>query len=437
MHAAVLLLQQHIRRAWEWVTADVRRERVRYWITAAVVLCVSFWASPYINASLNLEPLRLTIFQRLTEMLGGHYLQPKFSQLVLIRDYDFWDGDLAHRLPTKRDWLATVLSKLDKDGATVIALDFDMRLPHETMPGTPGDYKELDKDYRGETETLIKAIDDIAKRRKIVLTRTLIGKPGSYRLAPDVFQPYGICTKRNPDGTWQNPGTTKFPIDKNTAAPRNIFCGHIALPYDVLRLPLMVDLGTDDKLDSFALAAARAWSAPIAADIASGDYYGSFIPPETIKQFAPPVSTREILDDVPKAVAAVAGRIVIVGAGYHRSAVDDVDGGFADSHRTPVGPIVGAELHDNFVEAVLSGRVSSALSPRILDILEILFAILAAAVFGIFKRVSVKLAALGGLFVFLLLMQFVMLAVFYTYFEALVPLVGLAVHSIAARMLES
>jgi CHASE2 domain-containing sensor protein len=436
MQTAVLLLLQRARRAWEWVSADVRRESVRYWLTAVVVLCASVWASPYINASLNLDPLRLGIFQRLTELLGGHYLQPKFSQLVLIGDDDFWDGDLAHRLPTNRAWLATLLDKLDKDGATVIALDFDMRLPHENMAGRPGDYHELDKDYRDETEALIKEIDKVARGHKIVLTKTLIGVPGNYHLAPDVFQPYGICTERKADGSWENPGTKDFFIDQNNTA-KNIFCGHIALPYDVLRLPLMVDLTNAGKLDSFALAVARAWSPKVAADIASGDYYGSFMPPETVNEFAPPVSTHDIMADAPKAVAAVAGKIVIVGAGYHRSAFGDVDGGRADSHRTPVGPIVGAELHDNFVEAVLSGRVSSALSPRILDMLEIVFGILAALVFAFFKRVSVKLAVLGGLFVFLLLMQFIMMAVFYTYFEALVPLVGLAVHSIVARVLEA
>jgi CHASE2 domain-containing sensor protein len=432
---AVQFLLQHARRAWTWISADIHRESVRYWVTAAVVLVASIWAGPYINASLNLDPLRLAIFQRLTEMVGGHYLQPKFSQLVLIRDDDFWDGPLEHRLPTNRRYLADVLYALDQEGASLIALDFDMRLPHEDMKGTPGDYGELDKDYRAETETLIKAIDKVAEHRKLILSKTLIGTSGSYRLAPDVFQPYGICTKRRSDGTWENPGTKEYPIAP--AAARNIFCGYIALPSDVLRLPLMVDLRNGGKIDSFSLAAARAWSPPVANDIAAGEYYGSFIPPATLDKFAKPVSTHAVLAHDSAASDAVNGKLVMVGSGYHRSAYDDVDGGFVDAHRTSVGAISGTELHDNFVEAVLSGRVSAAMSPDILDTMEIVFGILAALIFAFFKRVSVKFAVLGGLFVFLLLMQLIMLTIFYTYFEALVPLVGLAVHSIAARVLET
>jgi hypothetical protein len=268
-----------------------------------------------------------------------------------------------------------------------------------------------------------------------VLTKTLIGTTGAYRLAPDVFQPYGICTRRRPDGTWENPGTKEFSLTPQAA--HNIFCGYIALPFDVLRLPLMVDLAKGDKLDSFALAAVRAWSPIVASDIASGNYYGSFIPPATLDRFAKPVSTHAVLAHDSAASDAVNGKLVIVGGGYHRSAYGDVDGGFVDAHNSSIGPVSGTELHDNYVEAVLSGRYSAAMSPHILDAMEIIFGIIAALIFAFFKRVSVKFAVLGGLFVFLLLMQLVMLAIFYTYFEALVPLVGLAVHSIAARVLET
>jgi len=71
---------------------------------------------------------------------------------------------------------------LDNADAAVIALDFDQKLAHPDAPVTPGDYLAVDKfePYRNETATLVKAIGEVAKHRKVVLPKTIWGTGTSW-----------------------------------------------------------------------------------------------------------------------------------------------------------------------------------------------------------------------------------------------------------------
>src|SRR5208282_970912 len=181
-------------------------------------------------------------------------------KVVIIRDDEYWDGDLHHRVPTDRAYLARLLRALDTADASVIALDFDERLPHTGAPGTLGDYGEIDsyKPYRDETDELVRAIGEIAERRKIVLSKTIDGPTdGPFRLGGDIFQPYGICTKLIGDGQWLNPGTPQFKL--SPVAQKNISCGYIRLMDDRRRVPPPAKItGQSGVLDAFPLAIVRA-----------------------------------------------------------------------------------------------------------------------------------------------------------------------------------
>jgi CHASE2 domain-containing sensor protein len=134
---------------------------------------------------------------------------------------------------------------------------------------------------------------------------------------------------------------------------------------------------------------------------------------------------------------AVAGKIVIVGSGWHQHAFGWYgDAGLVDLHPSPIGMIGGALMHDNFVEAILSGRIHSALPGWLLKTLEVLFGIGAAVLFFRYSGLGVQILTFGVLFVVLFVAQWLMMAAFYTYFDALVPLVGLALHSLGGRILE-
>jgi asparagine N-glycosylation enzyme membrane subunit Stt3 len=96
----------------------------------------------------------------------------------------------------------------------------------------------------------------------------------------------------------------------------------------------------------------------------------------------------------------------------------------------------GALVHDNYVEAILKGRTFRAIPDWVLLTLEVLFGIGAAVLFAAYSQLWVKVAAFFGLLALLIVVQWLMLGLFGTIFEAIVPLVGLAVHSIIDRLIE-
>ena len=65
--------------------------------------------------------------------MGVHHARSSqpMSTLVLIGDDEFWLGELSGRRPVKRSYLAIIVRALDSESvnASVIALDFDLRLP--------------------------------------------------------------------------------------------------------------------------------------------------------------------------------------------------------------------------------------------------------------------------------------------------------------------
>jgi hypothetical protein len=172
----------------------LKRANIRFWVTAAAILIAVEWATPYIEASLHLTNVKNWLFRTLAESVTN---PPRFRdvRLVMIGDDEFWDGDLHHRSPTDRSYLARLVRALDIADASVIALDFDMRLPHPEVAVSPGDYPAVDafQPYRDETNELIRAVDDVAQRRSIVLSKRIDGPiEGPFEMRSDIYQPYGM-----------------------------------------------------------------------------------------------------------------------------------------------------------------------------------------------------------------------------------------------------
>src|SRR5580698_4537140 len=156
-----------------WIGRRIPRRGLGYWLTAAVILAVTIWATPFIDAHLSLQSERDWLYQRLIQSPTNPN-RPGAARLVLIKDDAFW-GVMQHRLPTNRSYLARIVEALDQDEASVIALDFDLRSP--VQPARPGDTPRIDASdvYRPETEDLIHAIDKVARNRPIVLAKTIAG----------------------------------------------------------------------------------------------------------------------------------------------------------------------------------------------------------------------------------------------------------------------
>jgi CHASE2 domain-containing sensor protein len=398
---------------------QLREKGLRYWLTAAIVLALSTTGSSFVYEKLHLVDARSYAFQWLLEF-GWRPAEPKFVRLLLIDDQEYWLGQLEGRRPIKRDYLAHLIDQLVAADVHVIALDFDVRLPDPRSTEVPSA-------YRAETETLIQAIKNAALRgKKIVLatpisftTPTSPNEKRGYQQDPDIYQANGLC--RDDGEKWT----------------KNVHCGYIALPTDPLAIPGRLLMASGDHLDSFALAIARAWDPDLTANLLArvGDNarHSNFISDDTFTKFRAKLTTRDLLAG--SGVNALVSKAVIVGGNWRRDAFGR--GPPVDTHWTPVGSIVGAELHANFAEALVDGRVFRATSHRLLEAFEIGLSILAAIALAIIPGIWKKVAGIVAMLIVLFVGQWAALHGFGVFFDVFVPLVGLGLHALYERLLGS
>jgi CHASE2 domain-containing sensor protein len=392
--------------------ASLKHKGVRYWITALVILVLATTGSSYVYEEFNLTNARSYVFQRLLEW-GPRPAEPKFTSILLIEDDEYWKGPLSGRRPIKRDYLARLIDRLVAADARLIALDFDTRLPDPNSTNVPEDYRE-------ETSRLIEAIEAAARKGKKLVLATPISYDahGHYQRDIDIYALNQLCSKQGAE-PWQ----------------KNISCGYIALSSDPLDIPTQLTLADGTQFDSFALAIARAMQPELISRLLerTGDdvHYGNFIPRDSFDKFNAELSSRDLLNDNVKA-EQLESRAVIVGAHWSRDAAGR--GPKIDLHWTPVGLIVGAELHANFVEALLDTRVFRSTPEWLLHTIEIVFSILAAIVFAIVPSIHGKILSIVSVFAVLFFAQWLVLHGFGIFFDVFVPLVGLGLHALYERL---
>ena len=428
-----------IRQAWarlkSFFLLVLRKQSPSYWATALVILAGTVWLRPLVdqNTIFNLSSERNWLFQHLASSATNRAV-PRQVKLVMIGDDEYWDGPLHHRVPTDRGYLAALLLALDAADPSVIALDFDGRLPHADAPGLLRDYKEVDAyaPYVTETDALVHAIATVASNRKVVLSKTLIGPPdGPFHLGSDIYQPYGICTRLTGDGEWLNPGTPEFPLT-TPAARENISCGYIRLMDDRRRVPppLTVE-GQAGKLDSFPVAIARAKSPSAIPAPWNRPFYGTYISVGDMARNT--MSAHDVFSDPRAARKMLQGNIVIVGAGWNQRA--SASGDLVDQHETPIGSVSGAAIHANLAETVLSGRSIASLPEWGLMVAEIAIGLIAIAVFAMTSTAWIRLAALLASMALLFLLQWLILNLFNAFFDAYLPVACLGLHAIIERLI--
>src|SRR5690242_19164856 len=139
------LIAASLRAAWTRLEELIRTRSTGYWLTGLVLLVGLILAQPYIDTytALNLSAERSWLFQHLTQSVTNP-ADSSNVRLVIIRDDEYWDGALHHRVPTDRRYLARLIRALDKAEVPVIALDFDLRLPHAGERARLGDYAQVD-----------------------------------------------------------------------------------------------------------------------------------------------------------------------------------------------------------------------------------------------------------------------------------------------------
>jgi CHASE2 domain-containing sensor protein len=385
------------------IVQRLRSKGLGYWCIAAAIIAVTSLASEYVYNHLHAETARAGLFQRILDT-GPRPVVPRYTTVVLVEDDDYWLGALAGRRPIKRDYLARLVQKLVELNAHVIALDFDVRLQNPQS-------MEIPPDYQAETAELIKAIKEAAgKGKKIILATPISGRNGNYRRDPDIYQASGLCM---------------------TPAQPNVSCGYIALPFDPLEIPGPLQLSDGSTIDSFSLAIAKAKSPSLAllssATTPADVRYSSFIAHNSFVSSGSEFSARALMSGEIQR-DEIDSHIVIVGAHWSRDAAGR--GPRVDLHWTPVGMVVGAELHANFSEAFLDSRVFATLPEWLPHTVEILLSFVAAIAFAAIPNALGKVIGLGAAILLLLAMTWIGLHQFGLFFDAFIPIIGLGIHSL-------
>jgi len=332
-------------------------------------------------------------------------LYPKRTVLVFVDDEDYWTEKLAGRSPIKRDYLASLVAALDKADADVIALDFDLRSP---APDNSRDFTA----YDGETNTLVKKINEVALRQRRIVLATSVG------------------FAHGSDGYVEQANVFDNLISTEVSR------GYVQLPYDVRRVPLPLDAENkathrQSTVESFATAIVKRVD-PVAygRTVEKGKDqlpFAGYIPLEAFpstKSEQGGMSAREFLSDSAAAQEYVRGKIVIV-SGRWNSRASGV-GPRVDQHASPVGLVPGAMIHANYVEAMLNDRAFSPLPEWFAYTVEILPVVLLSIVVALISNGWLQLAVIIGTTLFMLVLNFFLqdLGMFFDFFVPTVMLLG-------------
>lgn len=366
----------------------------RYWITVFALIILGLFLGHWFEAKHMWTKIRYGLYGALQD-LNPRPPEPERTTLVLIGDKEYWKGELARRVPIRKDYLAKLLLILDSVDPTLIAFDFDFRSPvvHDnSLIEHPA--------YCIETKQFLDAIQAVSQRRPVILSATL-----SRNRENDLIREPAIYDNRN------------FSSGK-------VAKGYIELPYDKRRVPLSIKTQDGTSVDSFAVAIVRAEDEERAGRVNKEDSmpYGTFIPPSAFKT----VAASDVLSKDPGALKKLRHRIVIVGGAWHRFAYER--GSVIDTHDSPVGNIGGAFIHANYVEALLDRRTIPTWGEEIEIIVEMLLSLSVAVIFALQIQPKFKLYLVFSMSVLLILFAYVSFQNLGVFFDFFIPVLLLASH---------
>jgi len=371
-----------------------------YWATVLILVLVGIFLGKWLEVQeFALRP-RYRIYQSIQQGPRKPFVQR--TVIVLIGDEEYWKGDLARRVPIKRDYLAKLISQLDKLDPAVIALDFDLR--SQTADGSIIE----SQDYARETSEFLATLKEVSLKRWIVVPKTLNFDRGFYTTESDIYDLYDF-------------GEGK--ISK----------GYSILPSDIRKLPLQKTTKDGTRIDSFAGAIVRAVNKAALQPVANDTElpFFSYLPLNAFEQLSP----TQVLQGDPQTKQKIQYNVVIVGSGWNINAYGR--GGLADGHLTPVGPLPGVYLHANYVEALLDNRTSKPYRDFALHIVEAIVALMVALVFARLARLIWKIGAVILLVVGLVLYGYVSLLMLGWFYDFFVPVILVVIHAIYEWMRET
>lgn len=391
------------------ILALLRSKGKRYWLIVLALVVIGTITGQWLGQRYIWIQLRYRIYGAIQNATRVTTVA-KNTRLVLIDDDEYWKGELARRVPLKRDYLAKLVSTLAKAEPTVIALDIDLRSP---IPERGPDELEA---YRDETGKLFSAIKEVAKDRHIVLATTVIGDDAGYSVSPNVFDNYNF------EG-------------------RKVSHGYITLPKDLRQVPLSVPVkNSNAKEDSFAAAIVKTQDETVVSAAEQYEHrgfpYGSFYRPEEFKKVNASAIAQMTESDLKNALQ---GKIVIVGGAWHTGSYKGDKPGYdgsVDLHFTPAGDIPGAFVHANYVEALLGG-VHRQVPEAVAIVIEVLCSLLVAVVFAWHGALWQKFGRVLLVSLLLVLASYFVWQNLGLFFDFFIPFLLLSIHAPIEQLRET
>jgi CHASE2 domain-containing sensor protein len=385
------------------IAAILKTKPIRYWVEALVLICLGVGVGHFVSSHSLWLDARYSLYGLMQQTNWRRpYVQHTF--VVTVVDDDYWKGEFNRRSPVRRDLLAHLLTQLTEAQAKVVAVDFDLR-----SPAPDGNPRETPV-YLSETNELLAAIDKACSEHHAVVLPATIGLGPAHSFVP------------------------QSDIYSGANLPRSFFStGYIALPEDARQVPLELPLAGHEPIDSFALAAVRAYRPDAVRRIKDLKIFpfGGYLNPEEFPQLT---ASKVLSLDRTSLQDMVGGKLVFVGSNWHRLGWNT--GPLSDTHPTPVGAIPGVFVHANYAEAILGGNYYWPAHEFLAYAVEILVLVAMAAVLAVKMSPWKKLAIVTLAMVLFVSVGYILLQNLGIYFDFLIPVVFLLIHVSADRILE-
>jgi len=376
---------------------QIRAKGVAYWITVLLLIALGTTLGEHLNESdLWLEAHYKTY--QLLRKLSPQRARSTRTMVVLIGDKEYWKGELARRIPIKRNYLAKLLRDLSAHDPGVIALDFDMRSPAPDL----GD----NQDYTEETREFIAAIREASLKTVVVLPATV-----------------------KFDGSDQY--VTERAIYDGYSFNENVRRGYISLPFDVRQVPLKLSVNGGKSLNSFAGEIVRALDPKALPEVTPDSElpYGTFIGNREFCRLA----SEDVLSGKPLSCMLRHNAVVVSGA-WSKNAYGRGDK--IDTYLTPIGYTNGVFVHANYVEALLGSRTYRPISKPASITIEVIFSLLIAICLAMKLRPMTKLGLVLCSCLIVIALSYVAIQNLGVFFDFFFPVVLLLLHSALEKVRE-
>ncbi len=423
---AVQSVKNAFSRRKDWADKNLKhlkKKGFKYWVGVAILIPLSMLVGEYLSEHRMLIGPRYVVYYGLQKITprAPEYFQ--HTAVVAIGDKEYWQGELARRVPLRKDYLAKLILKLADSKAPVIAIDVDLRSP---PPNSSSAYDEL---YKKETDELLEAIhfaSEGVRRDKegnkvsvdywshIILPRTVIS-PGE-----DASLDMSQYTYR----------TEACIYDGEHFNDSRVHQGFVSLPRDIRQVPIVLNVENLQKpLYSFAAAATQTQDPKWLLNRRATDPlpYGIFL------DNPKPLAASEVLATSPHELE-VNNRIVLIGGTWHLSSYGQ--GNVVDTHYTPVGEIGGVFVHANYMEALRTHWSSKPLGKSATTGIELSLTILIALVFAWQMSPLKRFFWTLGVPLFLVIITCFLWQNLGIFFDFFIPLVLLGAHAVVDKILE-